>query len=181
MSPNTSRRVLLGEITGVHGIRGEVIVRTYTEPPENIGAYGPLEDEAGTTNFNIEVKRVSSKGAVVLITGLADRTAAEKLRGTRLYIARDKLPAAEAGAYYHADLVGLAAVDPEGATFGTIVAVHNFGAGDILEVQLTENKQTELIPFTNDAVPEVDIAAGRVVVVMPLTTVVEGEADGEPV
>ena len=160
-------RILLGRIAGAHGIRGEVIIHAFTEPAENVAAYGPLSDEAGVRTFTIESARATAKGVVARLAGVADRTAAEALRGVDLYVARDRLPAAAEGEYYHADLIGLAAVDRDGKRIGEIVAVHNFGAGDLLEVRLAGARQTELIPFTDAFVPEVDIAARRAVVVLP--------------
>jgi 16S rRNA processing protein RimM len=160
-------RILLGRIAGAHGIRGEVIIRAFTEPPENVAAYGPLSDEAGARTFRIESARATAKGVVARLTGIADRNAAEALKGVDLYVARDRLPSAAEGEYYHADLIGLAAVDAKGQRIGEIIAVQNFGAGDLLEIRLTGTRQTELIPFTDASVPEVDVAAKRVVVVLP--------------
>ena len=99
--------------------------------------------------------------------GVVDHTAAEALEGTELWVDRDRLPAPEAGAFYHADLIGLAAVDPEGRALGEIVGVHNFGAGDLLELRPAGSGRTELVPFTEAFVPEVDLAARRVVVLLP--------------
>jgi 16S rRNA processing protein RimM len=159
-------RVLLGRIAGAHGIRGEVLIKTFTAVPESIGAYGPLADKGGTRVFEIKSVRVTAKGVVARLKGVADRNAAEALKGVELYVAREKLPAAAEGEFYHADLIGLSAVDPEGRPIGEIVAVHNFGAGDLIEVRLAGSGKTELVPFTDDTVPEVDIAGRRAVVVM---------------
>ena len=162
-------RVLLGRIAGAHGIRGEVLIKTFTAEPESIGAYGPLSDKGGTRTFEIQSVRATAKGVVARLKGVADRNAAEAIKGVELYVKRDKLPAAEEGEFYHADLIGLTAVDADGKPVGEIVAVHNFGAGDLIEVRLAGSGKTELIPFTDAAVPEVDIAARRVVVVIPET------------
>ena len=173
MAAATERdRILLGRIAGAHGIRGEVLIHAFTEPPENVAAYGPLIDEAGTRAFRIEIVRATAKGVVARLAGVADRDAAEALKGVDLYVERDRLPPAAEGEYYHADLIGLAAVDPAGQHIGEIVAVQNFGAGDLLEIRLAGARQTELIPFTDASVPEVDVAAKRVVIIIP------GEADG---
>ena len=160
-------RILLGHIAGAHGIRGEVLIKTYTEAPENVGAYGPLSDESGTRTFNLKSARATPKGVVARLLGVDDRNAAEALKGIALYIERERLPAAADGEFYHADLVGLAAVDGAGKPLGEIVAVQNYGAGDLLEIRLTGSSKTELVPFTDAAVPEVDIAARRVVVILP--------------
>lgn len=160
-------RILLGHIAGAHGIRGEVLIKTYTEAPENVGAYGPLSDEGGTRTFNLKSARATPKGVVARLQGVDDRNAAEALKGIALYIERERLPAAADGEFYHADLIGLAAVDGDGKPLGEIVAVQNYGAGDLLEIRLTGSSKTELVPFTDAAVPEVDIAARRVVVILP--------------
>jgi len=160
------RRILLGRIAGAHGIRGEVLIRAFTTRPEDIGAYGPLSD-GGARSFTIESARVTAKGVVARLQGVADRNAAEALKGTDLYVDRDRLPAAGAAEFYHNDLIGLAAVDLEGRPVGEIVGVHNYGAGDLLELRLAGSTKTELIAFTEAFVPEVDLAGGRVVVLLP--------------
>ncbi len=168
-------RIILGRIAGAHGIRGEVVIHAYTVAPEDIRAYGPLFDKAGGRSFEIANARVTAKGVVARLKGVGDRTAAEALKGVELYVDRDRLPAANEGEFYHADLIGLAAVDPTGKCIGEIVAVQNFGAGDLLEIRLAGSGKTELIPFTDATVPEVDIAAGRVVVAMPAAS--DGEEE----
>ena len=160
-------RILLGRITGAHGIRGEVVVHSYAQVPEDVAAYGPLADKAGMRMFALKIVRVTPKGVIARIKGVADRNAAEALRGVELYIERERLPVAAEGEFYHADLIGLAAVDTEGKSLGEIVAVHNFGAGDLIEIRLSGSSKTELVPFTDEAVPEIDIADRRVVVVLP--------------
>jgi 16S rRNA processing protein RimM len=163
------RRVLLGRIGAAHGVRGDVLVESYTAEPQDIAAYGPLETEDGTRRFELKVVRPTAKGVVARIAGIADRNAAEALRGIALYVERGRLPASADGEFYHADLVGLRAEDGEGRTIGTIVAVVNYGAGDLLEVRLEGQRKTELVPFANAFVPTVDIDGGRVVVLLPLS------------
>jgi 16S rRNA processing protein RimM len=170
-----SARILLGRISGAHGIRGEVVIHAYTMAPESIGAYGPLFDKDGARSFEITSARATPKGVVARLKGVGDRTAAEALKGVELYVDRDRLPAAAEGEFYHADLVGLAAVDPQGTQIGEIVAVQNFGAGDLLEIRLAGLGNTELVPFTEATVPEVDIPAGRAVVAMPAASNEEEE------
>ena len=167
MAETKPDRILLGRIAGAHGIRGEVLIKTFTAAPENVGAYGPLSDESGTRIFKLKSVRATPKGVVARLQGVDDRNGAEALKGIALYIERDRLPAAAEGEFYHADLIGLAAVDGDGKPIGEIVAVQNYGAGDLLEIRLAGSSKTELVPFTDAAVPEVDIAARRVVVVMP--------------
>jgi 16S rRNA processing protein RimM len=149
-------RILLGRIAGAHGIRGEVIIHAFTDPPENVAAYGPLSNEAGARTFKIAIVHVTAKGVVARLEGVSDRTAAEALRGVDLYVDRDRLPAAADGEFYHADLIGMAAVDAAGQRIGEIVAVQNFGAGDLLEIR-SRRAATELIPFTDAHVPEVTL------------------------
>jgi 16S rRNA processing protein RimM len=161
------QRILLGRIAAAHGIRGEVLIHAFTERPQDIAAYGQLDDGGGRT-FKLKVLRVTPKGAVVAaIAGVRDRNAAEALKGAQLYIDRARLPAPDDGQYYHADLIGLAAVDPEGRPLGEVIAVHNHGAGDIIEVRLAATAKTELVAFTDAFVPEVDLPARRVVVRLP--------------
>jgi 16S rRNA processing protein RimM len=167
-STQQSRRVLLGQIAGVHGIRGHVLVRTYTAEPSGIANYGPLENKAANRTFKLKIIRTTDKGVVAAIDGIADRTAAEGLRGTDLYVLRSQLPAAAVGEYYHHDLIGLKAVSTDGTQLGTVIAVQNYGAGDLLEVQNVGQSQTDLIPMTSDCVPEIDLDRGIAVINPPL-------------
>lgn len=161
------RDILLGHIAGAHGIRGEVLIKSYTDVPEDIAAYGALHDPASKRTFDITIVRASSKGLIARIDGVADRTAAEGLKGTKLCIDRARLPAPGDDEIYHADLIGLRADDPVGQTIGEVIAVHNFGAGDILEIRLTDTKKTELVPYNEAFVPEVDLERRRAVIVLP--------------
>ncbi|MDX2258710.1 MAG: ribosome maturation factor RimM [Hyphomicrobiaceae bacterium] len=165
-------RVLLGVVTGAHGIRGEVTIKSFTAVAEDIAAYGPLTDGGGGRPLRLKVKRVTTKGVVAAVAGVTDRTAAEALRGAELWVARDRLPPTEDGEFYHADLIGMAAVDKAGQPFGEVVGVENYGAGDLLEVRLAGGRKTELVPFTLAHVPDVDVAGRRVIVAWPLAYVV---------
>jgi len=161
------RLILLGEIGAAHGIRGEVSIRTFTANPEDISAYGPLSDKAGTRTFTISGLRLTPKGVVARISGVDDRTGAEKLRNVGLYVKRSRLPVPEPGAFYHEDLIGMDAVTDDGAILGRVAAVLNYGAGDIIEIARPGEKETLLIPFTDAAVPTVDLDARRIIVVPP--------------
>ena len=167
MAAEHPARVLLGRIAGAHGIRGEVLVHTYTEAPESIGAYGALSDASGSRQLTIKVVRVTPKGVIARVAGVADRNAAEALKGIELYVDRARLPAAAEGESYHSDQVGMTACDAEARTIGRIIAVQNFGAGDLLEIRLTGSSKTELVPFRDAFVPEVDLVARRAVVLLP--------------
>jgi 16S rRNA processing protein RimM len=163
-------RICVAQIGAAHGIRGEVKLRSFTEDPMAITSYGPLESEDGRRRFDIEALRRSKDHFVARLAGVKDRNAAETLTNLKLYVSRERLPPAAEGEFYHADLVGLAAVTPDGASLGTVTAIHNFGAGDVIEIKPESGGETLLVPFTDTAVPEIDLATRRMVVV-PLTAV----------
>jgi len=157
-------RVCVGQIGAPHGVRGEIRLRSFTAEPEAIAAYGPLETEDGRI-LEIESLRPAKDHFVATLAGIGDRDAAEKLANLKLYVPRERLPAlAETDEFYHADLIGLAVVNKAGEPLGTVLAVHNFGAGDLIEVRLTAGGKTELVPFNECNVPSVDVAAGRIVI-----------------
>jgi 16S rRNA processing protein RimM len=163
-------RICVAQIGAAHGLRGEVRLRSFTEDPAAVTGYGPLESEDGTRRFEIEALRPAKDHFVARLVGVADRDAAEKLTNLKLYVPRDRLPPVEDdGTFYHADLVGLAAVTPEGAALGTVTAILNFGAGDLVEIKPAGGGEPLMVPFTDATVPEIDIVAGRMVVV-PMTT-----------
>ncbi len=156
--------LLVGTITGAHGIKGEVKLRSFTDKPEDIAAYGPLYDETGR-RFDLAV-RARAKGVVIAaIEGIADRNAAESLRGTKLYVPRAALPELERDEFYYADLIGLRAELADGTVVGAVTGVANFGAGDVIEI--ADGKKTLDLPFTADVVRAVDLAGGRIVVALP--------------
>jgi len=155
----------VGVVGKPKGVRGAVRITTYTERPEDIAAYGPLHDGPGGRALEIVVREVVRGGVVAEIAGVADRNAAEALRGSRLYVPRSALPEPEAEEYYHADLIGLAAVDAGGRRLGRVVAIHDFGAGDLVEI--ADGGAEILVPLSRECVPEIDLAGGRMVVVPP--------------
>jgi 16S rRNA processing protein RimM len=160
-------RICLGQIGAPHGVRGEVRLHSFTANPGAIAAYGPLETEDGRV-FEIESLRPAKHALVAKLSGVADRDAAERLANTKLYVPRERLPEpVEADEFYHADLIGLRAVDPAGRECGTVVAVHNFGAGDLIELRTPNSAQTELLPFDAVTVPEVNVAQGFLIVEIP--------------
>ncbi len=159
--------VCLGAIAGAHGVRGLVKIKSFTQDPVNLTAYGPLADESGRRRFEIAVTGQAKGLLVARIEGVEDRDAAQGLRGVRLYVARAALPEPEeAEEFYQADLIGLAAEDPQGQPLGKVMAVENYGAGDFLEIQPPEGAPL-LVPFTKVVVPLIDLEGGRVVVELP--------------
>jgi len=159
-------RVCLGAVTGAHGVRGLVKIKPFTENPDDVAAYGPVEDERGTRRFTLSVSGHAKDQVIVRVDGVTDRDGADALRGTRLYVSRAALPEPEDGAFYHADLIGLAVVSVAGEALGKVTAVYDFGAGDLIEYS-GEDGRPRMLPFTEAAVPEVDIAGGRLVVDPP--------------
>lgn len=161
-------RVCVGVVKGAHGVRGLVRVKPFTEVPEDIAAYGPLGDESGEKLYRLTVSGRAKDTLLVRIEGIGDRDQAQALAGTRLYVARAALPKVEeAETFYHADLIGLRAEDREGRPLGRVKAVHNFGAGDILELEGGPDGADAMVPFTRAAVPLVDLDGGRVVIEPP--------------
>ena len=161
-------RIRVARIGAAHGVRGEVRLWSFTEDPLAVMQYGPLETEDGKRRFEIEAARPGKDFLVARLAGIDDRNAAEALRNVDLFVPRDRLPPIEAaGTFYHADLIGLAAVSQDGATLGTVKAIHNFGAGDLIEIAPTAGSEPLLIVFNEITVPAVDLKAGRIVVVPP--------------
>ncbi len=164
-----SQRICLGVITGAHGLRGEVRVRMFGDPGA-LDAYGPVSDEAGAREFLFRGLRPTKGGVLARIDGVAGRTEAEALKGTELYVERGALPDPGPEEYYHADLIGLTARSVDGKALGEVIAVHDFGAGDLLEIGAPASGDTIMIPFTSEAAPEVDLEAGFIVIEMPQET-----------
>lgn len=158
-------RVCLGKIVGAQGIKGEVKIKSFTEYGEDIDQYGELEDKTGNVKFDIKVNG-SSKGIIrATVNGVADRNAAEALVGTELYVSKDLLPELDEDEFYHEDLIGLTVkLQEDDSEIGTVVGLYNFGAGDIIEIKLKGTNKTEMIPFTESYVPEINIKDGYIIV-----------------
>jgi len=164
-----AERIRVARIGAAHGVRGEVKLWSFTEDPLAVADYGPLQTEDGAQVFEIESLRPGKDFLVARLKGVNDRSAAEKLTNIDLFVPRQRLPAIEeADTFYYADLVGLSAVTADGKTLGTVNAVHNFGAGDIIEIAPEGGGQTLMLPFTDDVVPEVDMKGKRIIVVPSL-------------
>jgi 16S rRNA processing protein RimM len=159
-------RICVARIGAAQGTGGEVRLWPFTTRAEAVAAYGPLQTTDGRS-FEIASLRPGKECLIARLKGVTDRTAAERLRNTDLYVSRERLPEPEPDEFYHADLIGLRAEDTEGKTIGAVVAVHNFGAGDILEIAPEAGGETLMHPLSTAAVPHVEIAAGRIVVVLP--------------
>ncbi|WP_182421988.1 ribosome maturation factor RimM [Aureimonas sp. ME7] len=174
MTQTQREPVLMAVIGGAHGIKGEVRVRSLTKEPEDLGAYGPLFDAKGRT-FTVASARAQKNVVVARFREVGDRNAAELLNGTELFVDRSALPEEGEDEFYHADLVGLVARTTDGRVIGEVVAFHDFGAGDILEIA-PDDGASVMIPFTQSAVPEVDLELGFLVV-EPVAAGLEGAVE----
>ena len=160
---DTRDLICVGAIAGAFGVRGELRLKSFCAVPENIAAYGPLYSCDGKQSFEVRVSGTAKNSLLVRLAGVDSREQAEALRGTRLYMRRNRLPQTGRDEFYHVDIIGLKVVDRDGLATGTIKAVENFGAGDLIEVE-SEDGSTELVPFTKSAVPFIDISRGLAVV-----------------
>jgi 16S rRNA processing protein RimM len=170
--------ICVGVITGVHGIKGHVRIKSFTAEPEDVAGYGVLYDAGGGSPLRLRVTGRSGSLVIARIAGIDDRNAAEALKGHKLFVPRSALPPPDGDEFYHADLVGMRAELADGEhrreIIGTVAAVHDFGGGDVIEVE-TGRGVTIMVPFTRDAVPEVHVAEGWLVVV-PLPGLLEAES-----
>jgi 16S rRNA processing protein RimM len=162
--------ICIGAIAGSFGVSGEVRLKSFCSEPTDIASYGPLVTEDGNRTFHITLTRPVSGGLGARINGITSKEEADALRGTSLYVQRDRLPSLPDDEFYHADLIGLSAYDTGGELIGKVSAVYNHGAGDILEISTNRHKSALLLPFTLAIVPNVDLTAGRIVVDLPEET-----------
>ena len=149
-------------IVGVHGIKGLLRIKSYTQTDIDIASYGCLEDEAGN-QINLEIKGRSKATLLAEIKEVRDRTSAEQLKGVKLFVPRDALPATEDNEFYHTDLVGLSVYNHNETLLGTVIGVHDFGAGNLIDVDLEGVNRTALVPFNKEFVPSVDLNARRLI------------------
>jgi 16S rRNA processing protein RimM len=158
--------VCVGVVTGAHGIRGQVRVKSFTQKPRDIAAYGPLSDADGRRQFALHITGAVKGVLLARIDGVDDRDAAQALRGTEFFVSRDALPDPGSDEFYHADLIGAVAVLGDGTPYGKVLALHDFGAGDMIEIEQVDGGVI-VLAFTRAVVPKIDLAAGRIVVEPP--------------
>jgi 16S rRNA processing protein RimM len=162
----TTNHVSVGVIMGAHGIKGEVKLKSFTSNPASIASYGPLQDIAGQV-FEIAKLKPAGEDFIATLKGVTTRNQSEQLRGVELFVARERLgPLKESEAYAH-DLMGSDVLLEDGSVLGKLVAMPNYGAGDLLEVELAGNSETVLIPFTSRFVPQTDFSTGKITVILP--------------
>jgi 16S rRNA processing protein RimM len=164
------RLILVGHVSGAHGIKGELRIASYTEEPLALVGYKLLLREDGTPALTITGGRATKDALIARAAEVSDRNAAEALRGLKLYVPRAALPEPDEDEFYLTDLVGLRAESPDGERLGVVKSVQNYRAGDLLEIEPGEGEPTWLLPFTREAVPEVQLAEGRIVAVRPEET-----------
>jgi 16S rRNA processing protein RimM len=162
-----SDRVCVGAIAGAFGVKGEVRLKSFCADAEAIADYGPLWTEDGKRSFKVTLTRMIPNGFSAKLSGVNTKEDADALRGTSLYANREKLPSLGDDEFYYADLIGLDVFDTGGTLLGKVIAVHNHGASDLLEVQGSGLKAAVLLPFTRVNVPTVDLASGRIIADLP--------------
>jgi 16S rRNA processing protein RimM len=162
----TNKNVLLAAVIGAQGLKGEVKAKIFTATPDALPRYGALHDATGRT-YEITAFRPGKPGeAVIAFKGITDRNAAEALKGTELFLAREKLPKTDSEEFYHADLLGLEAFDSEARLVGKVAAIHNFGASDVIEI-VRNDGDSVMLAFTRETVPVIDVAGGRIEIAVP--------------
>ncbi|WP_417718437.1 ribosome maturation factor RimM [Salipiger sp.] len=158
-----SEDICVGVISGAFGVHGEVRLKSFTADPEAIADYAPLTTEDHGRSFSVQITRAVSGGFAARLSEVRSKEEADALKGTRLFAPRDRLPALPDDEFYHTDLIGLSVFDTGGKELGSVKAVLNHGAADLLEVHLPGSSRTVLLPFTQAVVPTVDLASGRIV------------------
>lgn len=158
-------RICLGKIVGAQGIKGEVKIKSFMQDPEDIDQYGDLESKDGSKKFSIKVTGFSKGTVRATVKGCIDRNMAEALSGTELWVSKDLLPELEEDEFYHQDLIGLEVrLETSGEKLGKVIGVYDFGAGDLLEVEMSKSNTSEMFPFKESFVPKINIKEGYVIV-----------------
>ncbi|MGB1425821.1 MAG: ribosome maturation factor RimM [Paracoccaceae bacterium] len=155
--------ICVGAIGGAYGVQGEVRLKSFTSEPTAIAEYAPLYTEDQTREFDLVLTGQVKNGLSARMSGIVSKEEADALKGTDLFVPRDRLPSLPDDEFYHADLVGLTVYDTGGALLGEVRSVQNHGASDLLEIDGPGLKTTALLPFTRAAVPTVDLAAGKII------------------
>ena len=163
----SGERICVGAIAGAFGVAGEVRLKSFCAVPEAMATYGPLWTEDGSRSFAVKLTHAVAGGLGARLSGVASKEAADALKGISLYADRHRLPKLPDDEYYHADLIGLEVRDPGGAALGVVLAVHNHGAGDLLEISQVGKSGSRMIPFTLAVVPLVDLATRLVIADLP--------------
>ncbi len=165
---STSPLVCIGVITSAHGVRGQVKVHSYTEDPETLFSFGSLFNKNGSKSYTLTPQGGGNDAVFIAsIKGINNRNEAEKLHGTELYISRDLLPDTEEEEFYYTDLIGLKVVQNDGNVFGTVKAIQNYGADDIIEITLADSTKTTLLPFTKAIFPDIRLSEGIITFTPP--------------
>lgn len=172
-------KLCVGQFAGSHGVRGLVKLRSFTQDPADVAAYGPLVDETGRS-FRVTLQGKAKDLFLAKVDGVATREQAQALAGVRLHVERAVLPeTGDEDEFYHADLIGLRAELADGSLYGTVKAIYDFGGGDVLEIRVGSGA-LEMLPFSKACVPVVDVRGGRIVVDLPAVIEArEGNGDGE--
>ena len=176
MQPDTKKMVIMGIITAPHGVRGQMKVKIFCERAQDLTSYGPLSLEDGTT-LPLQIKGFNKGLAICSAASVSDRDAAEALKGSTLYLERDKLPELDHGKIYQADLLGMQVCSSDGTLLGEVIGLHDFGAGEILEIQLPERNKTEMLPYYPPFLKKVDIKARQII--LDVQDADEPEKDGQ--
>ncbi|TLP61420.1 16S rRNA processing protein RimM [Parasedimentitalea maritima] len=155
--------ICIGAVAGSFGVRGEVRLKSFCAVPEDIESYSPLKSEDGSQSFSVSLTRVTNNGFVAILGGIDTKEQADAIKGLRLFAPRDALPHLPDDEYYYTDLTGLEVFDTGGTRLGQVKSVENHGAGDLLEIHGPGLKDTVLLPFTQAAVPTVDLEQGRII------------------
>ena len=158
-----SDKVCVGAIAGAYGVRGEVRLKSFCAEPEDIEDYAPLSTEDGAQSFSVVLTGRIKNGLTARLGGVESKEAADALKGLRLFAPRERLPALPDDEFYYADLIGLEVFDTGGTLLGRVKSVQNHGASDLLEIIAPGQSATVLLPFTREAVPTVDLEAGRII------------------
>ena len=172
--------ILVATIGAARGLKGEVRVKSFTDDPLDLGSFGELYDESGKKSYKLQITGKQKESLLAKIEGIEDRTAAEKVRGIKLFVRREQMPKLQEGEFFVSELVGLEARLLDGKLWGRVVLVDDFGAGPVIEVELVNGKN-EMVPFTMEIVPEVDLEKGLIVVVPPEELLVGPESHKEEV